>query len=273
MNRIVALLAALPLFAGTTPSVAAEGAWGEGAKASARLVAAGVDADGTLSAGIEIVLPPGWHTYWRTPGDAGIAPIFDFSASANLADIEVLYPLPTRHDDGFSVTNVYYERVVFPLAARVVDPSEPVTLSLAAELGVCSEICVPDSVAAELTVAPGESDGAVATVLDAARAGLPGEPEPGVFAVVDVERDGGTDKRPVFRIVASVPDADDAEIFVEGPDDWAGYVPKPVDAADGSLAWSVKFSRLVDSAPPDGAPLRITVISDGRAIEETVQAR
>jgi DsbC/DsbD-like thiol-disulfide interchange protein len=273
MNRVVILLAALPTIAGIAPSVAAEGAWGEGAKASARLIASGVDADGTLSAGIEIVLPPGWHTYWRTPGDAGIAPTFDFSASANVADVEVRYPLPTRHDDGFSVTNVYYERVVFPVAARVVDPSQPATLSLAADLGVCSEICVPDSVAAELTVAPGEDDRAVAAVLDAARAGLPGEPEPGVFAVADVERDGGTDKRPLFRIVAVVPDTADAEIFVEGPDAWAGYVPKPESAAAGSVAWSVKFSRLGDSAPPEGAPLRITVISDGRAIEETVRAR
>ena len=263
----------MPLIVGATPAVAAEGAWGEGAKASARLIAAGVDADGMLSAGIEIVLPAGWHTYWRTPGDAGIAPTFDFSASANVVDVEVMYPLPTRHDDGFSVTNVYYDRVVFPLAARVVDASQSVTLSLAADLGVCSEICVPDTVAAELTVAPDEDDRAVAAVLDAVRAALPGPPEPGVFAVADVERDGGTDKRPVFRIVAAVPDADDVEIFVEGPDDWAGYVPKPAAAAAGSAAWSVKFSRLGDSAPPDGAPLRVTVISHGRAIEETVRAR
>lgn len=272
MKPIAILLAGLPLLIAAAPTVAAEGAWGEGVKASARLLAAGIDADGTMSAGIEIVLPPGWHTYWRTPGDAGIAPTFDFSASANVAAVEVRYPLPTRHDDGFSVTNVYYERVVLPLAVRVADASRPVTLSLAADLGVCSEICVPDSVTAELTVALGEDDRAVAALLDAARADLAGPPEPGVFAVAELERDGGTEKRPLFRILAVVPDAVDAEIFVEGPDDWAGYVPKRESGAAGSAAWSVKFSRLGDSAPPAGAPLRVTIISDGRAIEETVRA-
>ena len=42
-----------------TPAVAATGAWGEGQRAEARLIAAGVDGSGRLEAGVEIRLPEG----------------------------------------------------------------------------------------------------------------------------------------------------------------------------------------------------------------------
>ena len=35
-----------------------------------------------MRAGIEIRLKPGWHTYWRYPGDAGVPPRFDFAGIA-----------------------------------------------------------------------------------------------------------------------------------------------------------------------------------------------
>ncbi len=68
----------------TVPAGAAVGDWlGEG-NARVRFVATGVDLEGRLAAGIEILLKPGWKTYWRSPGDAGIAPLIDFSASTNV---------------------------------------------------------------------------------------------------------------------------------------------------------------------------------------------
>ena len=254
------------------PAVAGEGAWSGGLKASARLIAAGVDADGRLAAGIEIVMPPGWHTYWRTPGDAGIAPTFDFSASRNVADVTIDFPIPTRLDDGFSVTNVYYDRVVFPVSAVVVDPAKPVALAVAIELGVCAEICVPDSLTAEIAISPGESDPAAATMLASARALVPADAEAGVFAVAGVTRDGGTDKRPVFRFATLVPDAASADILVEGPDDWSAYLPVRAAGTDGEVVWTVKFSRLGAKVPTDGATFRVTLISAGRAIEQMIPA-
>ena len=50
-------------------------------------------------AGIEIKLAEGWKTYWRSPGDAGIPPTFDWSKSQNLGSIAVLWPAPSRFDD------------------------------------------------------------------------------------------------------------------------------------------------------------------------------
>ena len=267
----------LPILAATLAlaavlAAAAEGAWGQGMKSAVRLLAAGVGPDGRLAAGIEIVMPPGWHTYWRSPGDAGIAPVIDFSASKNLASAEVSFPVPTRLDDGFSVTNVYDDRVVLPVSAVVPDPSAPVDLVLAIELGVCEEVCVVDKVAARLTAPAGADDAGVAATLAEARALVPAPAEPGVFSLDSVARDGGTDKRPVFRLSGVVPDPAAAEMFVEGPPDWSPYPAEFKGEDGGTAAWTVKFSRLGATAPLAGARFRVTIVSAGRAVEQTIGA-
>src|SRR5690349_10804689 len=106
------LLLALPVAAD-----AATGPWVGNGKARIRLLVAGMDASGRLEGGIEISLDPGWHTYWRSPGDSGIAPLIDFSASHNLGPVEVGFPLPERVDDGYSVTNIYKGNVLLPISA------------------------------------------------------------------------------------------------------------------------------------------------------------
>src|SRR5438045_7186678 len=78
MSRRLALavaVAAAGLLA--LPASGAISDWSNGSKARMRVLAAGVGEDGKLSAAIEIILPKGWETYWRFPGDAGIAPSVD----------------------------------------------------------------------------------------------------------------------------------------------------------------------------------------------------
>src|SRR5436190_11112413 len=104
LRRVLGALALFMLF-GLAPAEAAVGPWVSDGKARIRLIAEGTDASGQLRAGLEIALDSGWHTYWRSPGDSGIAPAIDFSGSRNLGPIDVAFPVPERLDDGFSVTN------------------------------------------------------------------------------------------------------------------------------------------------------------------------
>ncbi|MCX8508161.1 MAG: protein-disulfide reductase DsbD family protein, partial [Rhodobacteraceae bacterium] len=39
---------------------------------------------GSQMAALRLTMAPGWKTYWRAPGDAGIPPRFDWTGSANL---------------------------------------------------------------------------------------------------------------------------------------------------------------------------------------------
>ena len=92
------------LGAAATPGFAADvSPWDNDIRSAARLIAAsarGESGDRVLRAGVEIKLQPGWKTYWRYPGDSGVPPVFDFSASENVKTVTVLYPTPMRFPDG-----------------------------------------------------------------------------------------------------------------------------------------------------------------------------
>src|SRR6056297_1113481 len=49
---------------------------------------------GTRMAALRLTLAPGWKTYWRAPGDAGIPPAFDWSGSRNLKGVAFHWPAP-----------------------------------------------------------------------------------------------------------------------------------------------------------------------------------
>jgi hypothetical protein len=66
-------------------------------------------------AGLEIVLEPGWHTYWRVPGAAGIPPRFDWSGSTNLGDARIEWPHPQVFEVFGFRTIGYHDRVVLPM--------------------------------------------------------------------------------------------------------------------------------------------------------------
>ncbi|HET7716702.1 MAG TPA: protein-disulfide reductase DsbD domain-containing protein [Bauldia sp.] len=270
MMRPCQFLLALLLSLGAWPASAAQpgfGAWSEGAEARVRLISGGIGEDGRLLAGIEIMLSPGWWTYWRTPGASGIPPRFDFAGSKNLGAVEVSFPLPERHEDGYGASNVYEGGVLLPLSADVPDPSAPTELRLSIDLGVCEEVCVPDHVEATLIIPPGMKDRVAAATLAGARAQVPGPPEPGALMVEQAWRSGGSDKRPEFDITVTAPE--DAAIFVEGPADWFPGAPKRItDAAVPT--YRVAFDRIGARTPIEGASLRVTLAANGRAIEQIV---
>jgi DsbC/DsbD-like thiol-disulfide interchange protein len=64
--------------------------WDAGSSSAVRLVAGTVKPNSgrIIRAGIELRLDPGWKTYWRYPGEAGVPPQIDFAQSENVRTIE-----------------------------------------------------------------------------------------------------------------------------------------------------------------------------------------
>ena len=263
-------LVLLALILPALPAHAAVGDWGKGQRAEARLIASGIGKDGKLAAGIEIALPDGWTTYWRTPGDAGVAPVIDFTGSTNVGPAEISFPVPARTDEGGgTITNVYRDHIILPVSMAVPDRAQPIALSLNLHIGACNEICVPEDISLALTVPAGEFDDAAEGTLAEARALLPGPPQPNFFEIRSISRTGGTDNRPVFTFSGIVPDAMKADVFVEGPADWAAYTPEYVASTEQPV-WTVKFSRTGSKIPIEGARFRLTIRSAGHAIDQTI---
>lgn len=99
--------------------------------------------DGSYQTAVDFILGEGWKTYWRAPGPAGIPPSFDWSGSANIADIEIIWPTPKVFETYGMVSIGYKGPVTLPIRITPIDPNVEVTVNLALDFGVCSDICVP----------------------------------------------------------------------------------------------------------------------------------
>ncbi len=241
--------------------------WSAPEGTAARLVAGGTEG-GALIGGVEIRLSPGLKTYWRYPGDSGVPPQFDWSGSQNVEDVEVLWPAPVRFDDGGSFSIGYKTDVVLPLRITPKDPSKAVELKLNLDFAVCGKICQPASAALGLAVPSG--GGAPSAALTQALARVPhraalgagGEPRIATALLQD-GKDGAA-----IRLVAQVGDANNADLFVEGPgDDWALPLPARETGPDGRVTFTLPVDGVPKGADIGTAQLRFTLVDGDRAIE------
>src|SRR4051795_1587907 len=200
--------------------------WQRDSHSAVRLLA-GSRSGPVMLGGIALQLQPGWKTYWRTPGDSGVPPRFDFSKSENIEAVTVLWPAPTKFDDGAGGHSLgYRDQVVLPLRIVPKNADKPVTLRAEINYAVCEKICIPVQANAELaftSVASTED-----SVLFAALDGVPkpanvGDPNP--LTIRDVKR--GEKSRVLVDVIG--PEAKEVSLFVEGPTpDWSLPVPELV---------------------------------------------
>ncbi len=67
--------------------------------------------------GVRFLLEPGWHLYWRNPGDSGTPPMLLWTAPAGVTVGDVEWPAPERIPLG-SLVNYGYHGDVDPARAR-----------------------------------------------------------------------------------------------------------------------------------------------------------
>ena len=124
----------------------------------ARLVAerTGVPAaGGTIALGLSQVMQPGWHTYWRNPGESGEPTTLAWTLPQGITASEINWPHPERIPFGELANYGYSNRVLLPvdvtLPAGLV-PGTQVTLRVEATWLACKDICVPENATLELTL-------------------------------------------------------------------------------------------------------------------------
>lgn len=231
---------------------------------SARLLSGWTEADGVRIAGLRLDLAPGWKTYWRAPGDAGIPPLFDWTGSSNVAAVHPHWPRPVVFDLNGMRTVGYHDGVILPLQVVPLDPAAPVTLRLRVDLGVCKDICMPATL--DLTAALAGDEGAA--LIRAALADQPvAAPKAGVGAVtcaLEPIRDG---LRVTARIDLPAQGGEEAVVMESGH---AGvWVSESTVTREGR-----HLTAVAEMVPPEGAPFALdrsgivlTVIAANRAVE------
>ncbi len=148
MSQTRSLIAAFMLaaFGGLSPAVAQDD------PISGRVIQGWTLPDGRMVTGIDLHLKPGWKTYWRSPGDAGIPPHFDWSRARNIGSVAITWPTPhVFHQNGMRSIG-YKDRVVIPLHIQPRSPGQPVRFRVQMDLGVCSDICIPHRIDFDTTL-------------------------------------------------------------------------------------------------------------------------
>jgi len=227
--------------------------------ATVRLLDGGAQGAARLS-GVEIALAPQWKTYWRVPGETGVPPEFDWSASTNVKAVSVGWPAPSRLQDATGGDVIGYETaVVFPVEVTPLDAAAPVDLKLTLHFAVCHDICLPAvaTVDRRLDLA---SPGADRAAVVAARASVPSEAASGAVTVEGVSLD--TSGAPALLIDLAGPAVTAAtDILVEGPATAYFGPPQAAGAIDGGQRFRLPVSVAGDPAALVGKPVTLTILA------------
>ena len=257
------------------PARAAASEWANDAHGSARLISA-VEATGSstqLDIGLQLRLTPGWHTYWRAPGDAGVAPSIDWKGTENLAGAEIAWPAPQRLPAIGDLQTIGYEDgVVLPIAVRLAHPSAPLHLHAEVDYASCKEVCIPYHASLDLRLPAGLAQpGPEAPLLAMARSRVPGD-----LAATQLRLLGaavGAEHRTAMlsvRLASAGAPLSSPDLFVEGLTGGSPGRPDVTMAPAGEVATIRVPIRNEQAAAIAGTKLRVTFVDGTRAAETEI---
>jgi DsbC/DsbD-like thiol-disulfide interchange protein len=266
MNHLVPLLLALSALPVAASAAATD--WIDEDGARIRLVAAEPAPDATeIRAALVVELKPGWKTYWRDPGDAGVPPQFNLAGGSNVSAARMDFPAPERFEEGASKTNGYKHPVSFPITFTLGQAGKPSAVKAAAFLGICEEICVPVKVEFSLDVPPAAGSTADQMLVQAAFDALP-KPANASFGLIRLS----AQPKALDIEISAPPSAQPPELFIAA-DGFQFGAPKFTAALKDKSRFSVPIQFAPKGAHIEDAEVRYTIKSGGMAVSGSVPAR
>lgn len=220
---------------------------------------------GSQMAALRISLAPGWKTYWRAPGDAGIPPIINFAGSGNVASTRLQWPVPEVFYAGGMRSIGYHNEVVVPLELMPQTAGATISLSGEMQIGVCEEICVPAHLtfSAELPAGGNRNPAIVAALINRPLS----EVEAGVTAATCAF--SAIDNGIVISTILDMPHTGGQEAVVIEAGDPQIWVSEPDVQRTGNQITAV--SRMMHSTGGsialDRDEIRITVLGTEHAVD------
>lgn len=189
--------------------------------------------DGARIAALELVLQPGWKTYWRSPGNSGIPPHFDWSGSVNIGDVDYLWPAPEVINSGGERTLGYHDRLILPMRIAPLQDDQPVQLTAQIAFGLCKNICVPAEISVQAPAPQDQPDPAIMAALDRVPRANDGQLDCFVSEIADG-----------MRLTMAIPETGGpaAMELDSSPEIWVS----PVEIAEGAAT--------AEFVPPSGQP-------------------
>lgn len=174
-----------------------------------------------IQAGVAVTLDKDWKTYWRTAGEAGLAPVFDWHGSTNIKEAKILYPAPTRFIEQDTDNFGYADTVTFPVEITPEHIGQAISLRLKFDLLVCNQLCVPETHRLSLDIPAGKAVvSPAADTIAQALVKLPIKGDKPYFTLEKIwlEQDEQDSKIYLKALARSEePPAESADMFVEHP--------------------------------------------------------
>ena len=254
----------------STPVAASD--WNELEMVSTRLVSAlnGTGSEEAVLLGFQVKLAKGWKTYWRSPGDSGLPPRFNWQGSTNVNRVTLMWPVPMAFDSGGFLTWGYEDEVIFPMKVELKEAGKPLSLKLNVDFGVCEDVCIPFKQSFALDLPAGTaSPSLMSAALNRAVARVPksADETPEIDSITMVVQ---ADNTLEFKAVSSG-DFKDPVLILEGEDgDFFNVQGVSISADHKTVRFSVVADVVRKSAKLSGRVLFVTLFDDAFAAEDIV---
>ena len=233
-----------------------------------RLVALPPGSDGTVRGALQIEPNPGWMTYWKEPGDAGIPPQLVVSSATGATLEQLAYPVPKRIDNG-SLRDIGYDHpVTLPFELAVEDTSKPVNIGVSAFVGLCRNICIPFQ--ADFTLELASRAAAPlqeAMLLASAQTTLPETPSDD-FSVTHYALTGNDLLQLKLKLPPDV--TTEPQVIVTGPEGHAFFDSENGRRDGDNYALDIPIEKLPKNYDMRGKRWGILVIAGNRAMETSL---
>jgi len=167
----------------------------------------------TVLAGVHLHMNQDWHTYWKNPGQSGLATTIEWELPPGVTADEIQWPIPRKLPEPEQTTYIFEDDVVLlvPLHLGTNVPAGPLKLKARVDWLECNTKCINEHASLETSVVVGtESKSSKdAELLETWRARLP-KPGTAVLPIAWWEK-GAADTRPMiieWNITGAVADAD-----------------------------------------------------------------
>ena len=190
----------------------------------------------TVTAAVRLQMPPGWHTYWRNPGEAGDPTKIKWTLPAGVTAGAIQWPVPEKIFAQEIYTYGYHgeEFLLVPLMLAPDLKPGPIALKARVDWLECEELCVLGDATVNATLLVGEVTKVSkdAAVIEAARKKLPAAQ---VKYTAAWDGPAAGDKRPLLIEFATSESARQFDFFPHLSDGWAVEAKTEASVTDGKV--------------------------------------
>jgi DsbC/DsbD-like thiol-disulfide interchange protein len=207
-------------------------------------------------------LEPGWKTYWRYAGDAGLPlTVSTLSELPAMGEVELLWPAPKRILEAGLQSFVYDSSIAIPFRAEWKTPGETKPARMALSFMVCQNLCMPVNLSVPLDIKSNiasQTDKEATALLAAALKTVPQKASPRF--TIKSARWVARDANEFLELdVASTLTLDKADVIVEG-DSAYRFSPPGVILKNGGTTFRIVAERQIKHAPVP-RQLKVTIIA------------